>query len=89
MICTQKIMRLCYSIILLLNVSNLIAEERGVVTSTDTVFCQSSGDDRQHCPADTTAGVILQKSTGLASCLLGKTWGYDDKGVWVEGWLQR
>ena len=23
------------------------------------------------------------KSTGPAACLLGKTWGYDDKGVWV------
>ena len=84
MMCNQKLMRLFYSVILLLSVSNLIAEERGVVASTDTVFCQSSDYDRQHCPADTTAGVILQKSTGLTNCLLGKTWGYDDKGVWVK-----
>ena len=82
--CNQELLRLFCGIILLLSVSNLIAEERGVVASTDTVFCQSSDDDRQHCPADTTTGVILQKSTGLASCLLGKTWGYDDKGVWVK-----
>jgi hypothetical protein len=25
----------------------------------------------------------LVKSTGTAACLLGKTWGYDDAGVWV------
>ncbi|HZR26662.1 MAG TPA: DUF3011 domain-containing protein, partial [Vicinamibacterales bacterium] len=35
------------------------------------------------CPGDTSAGVALVKSTGTAACLLGKTWGYDDAGVWV------
>jgi hypothetical protein len=28
--------------------------------------------------------VALVKSTGEAACLLGKTWGYDDKGIWVS-----
>jgi hypothetical protein len=28
--------------------------------------------------------VILARSIGQAPCLLGKTWGYDDKGVWVS-----
>jgi hypothetical protein len=28
--------------------------------------------------------VILVRSTGQAACLLGKTWGYDDKGIWVS-----
>ena len=37
----------------------------------------------QVCAADTAAGVALLRSTGTASCLLGKTWGYDDKGIWV------
>ena len=31
-----------------------------------------------------SAGVALLKSTGSAPCLLGKTWGYDDTGVWVS-----
>ena len=26
----------------------------------------------------------MQKSTGTAPCLLGKTWGYDDTGIWVS-----
>ncbi|HEX7796865.1 MAG TPA: DUF3011 domain-containing protein, partial [Vicinamibacterales bacterium] len=30
-----------------------------------------------------SAGVALATSTGLVPCLLGKTWGYDDGGVWV------
>jgi hypothetical protein len=28
--------------------------------------------------------VALVKSKGKAACLLGKTWGYDDKGIWVS-----
>lgn len=80
----QKILRVCFSVLVLFSVSNLIAEEREFIVSTDVVQCQSSGDERQHCPANTASGVILQNSTGSAACLLGKTWGYDDKGVWVK-----
>jgi len=49
-----------------------------------TVTCKSTGTERQMCAADTSKGVILAKSIGQAPCLLGKTWGYDDKGVWVS-----
>jgi hypothetical protein len=48
-----------------------------------TVVCTSTAGGRQHCPADTSAGVMLQRTTGDAACLLGKTWGYDDAGIWV------
>ena len=48
-----------------------------------TLVCASQAGERQVCPADTSAGVALVKSTGSAACLLGKTWGYDDAGVWV------
>jgi hypothetical protein len=47
------------------------------------VFCASEAGGRTQCAADTSAGVVLVKSTGAAPCLLGKTWGYDDTGVWV------
>ena len=46
------------------------------------VVCASTGA-RQHCDADTSSGVVLVKSTGAAECLLGKTWGYDNTGIWV------
>ena len=49
-----------------------------------TVTCSSKPGERTDCPADTSKGVILAKSTGEAPCLLGKSWGYDDKGVWVS-----
>jgi hypothetical protein len=48
-----------------------------------TVICSSTPGERQHCDADTSAGVALEKSTGTAECLLGNTWGYDSTGVWV------
>ena len=28
--------------------------------------------------------MALVKSTGTAPCLLGKTWGYDDTGIWTS-----
>jgi hypothetical protein len=47
------------------------------------VACASKLGERQYCPADTSKGVALGRSRGDAPCLLGKSWGYDDKGVWV------
>jgi hypothetical protein len=43
----------------------------------------STGPERTQCPADTSAGVALVKSTGPGACLLGKTWGYDQTSIWV------
>jgi predicted porin len=48
------------------------------------VVCESKPGDRQACPADTSAGVALVRSTGNANCLLGKNWGYDSNGIWVS-----
>ncbi|HQP44299.1 MAG TPA: DUF3011 domain-containing protein, partial [Thermoanaerobaculales bacterium] len=48
-----------------------------------TVTCSSQPGERRHCPADTSAGVLLARTTGTAACLLGKSWGYDDAGIWV------
>jgi len=47
------------------------------------VPCSSRPGAREYCPADTSHGVVLRRSTGEAPCLLGKTWGYDDRNIWV------
>jgi len=52
--------------------------------AAQTVPCASKPGTREHCPADTSRGVVLVNSTGEAPCLLGKTWGYDDTGIWVS-----
>ena len=49
----------------------------------ERVSCSSQPGERQHCAADTSNGVVLANSKGQSPCLLGKTWGYDDNGVWV------
>jgi len=49
------------------------------------ITCASQiGDQRRDCAADTSSGVVLVRSIGAAPCLLGRTWGYDDKNVWVS-----
>jgi hypothetical protein len=49
-----------------------------------TVSCSSKVGERNQCPADTSKGVALMRSSGKAPCLLGKSWGYDDQGIWVS-----
>jgi hypothetical protein len=61
----------------------LLAGPNGLLAEAVTVTCASQAGERQHCAADTSAGVALQNSTGTGECLLGKTWGYDDAGIWV------
>ena len=61
-----------------------LTDPQSLRAQASTVTCSSQeGGDRQHCAADTSAGVALQRSLGTVECLLGKTWGYDDMGVWV------
>ena len=48
-----------------------------------TISCASKPGERTDCPADTSSGVVLIRSTGQAPCLLGRTWGYEQKSVWV------
>lgn len=61
----------------------------GAATTTPTaageqdLICAADGPDRRHCNADVSGGVALRRSTGTAECLLGRTWGYDEEGVWV------
>ena len=53
-------------------------------TGQSRISCASQPSERQHCTADTSAGVALVNASGAAPCLLGKTWGYDDTGIWVS-----
>src|SRR5436190_8347391 len=48
------------------------------------ITCESKAGTRTSCPADTSSGVVLVRSTGESPCLLGKTWGYDNTSIWVS-----
>jgi hypothetical protein len=50
---------------------------------TVVITCVSDAGEHRHCPAGTSAGVLLVRETGDAACLLGRSWGYDATGVWV------
>ena len=52
--------------------------------SAQTVTC-SSDDMRWHaCQADTSNGVQLMRQRSESDCIYGSTWGYDDRGIWVD-----
>ena len=65
--------------------AGLNAQQNFVQASVSSVVsCVSTGKERQQCPADTRAGIVMLRPTGEAACLLGRNWGYDDQGVWVS-----
>jgi hypothetical protein len=61
-----------------------LAPQSGEIRTVPVLVCKSKPGERIHCNADTSKGVMLARSTGEAPCLLGKSWGYDDTGVWVS-----
>jgi predicted porin len=61
-----------------------VQQSVGQTSVSSVVSCVSRGRERQQCPADTRAGIVMLRSTGEAACLLGRNWGYDDQGVWVS-----
>jgi hypothetical protein len=52
-------------------------------TAQRTIDCGAAVGDRNTCEADTSSGVVLVRQSGEGNCALGRTWGFDAKGVWV------
>ncbi|MEO8380158.1 MAG: DUF3011 domain-containing protein [Acidobacteriota bacterium] len=51
--------------------------------SRSTVTCESQNNAMNHCAADTFYGVTLARQISDSTCVRGRTWGYDAKGIWV------
>jgi len=49
-----------------------------------TVSCASEDGKRHYCSAETRAGVRLLKQRSDSPCTRGDSWGFDDRGVWVD-----
>jgi hypothetical protein len=51
-----------------------------------TISCSSAATDseRHYCEADTRHGARLVKQTSAVECAEGKTWGWDEEGIWVD-----
>jgi hypothetical protein len=45
--------------------------------------CRSEGYRQNYCEADTRYGVSMVRQVSDSACVEGRTWGYDQRGVWV------
>lgn len=59
------------------------AEAAGV--GAQTLRCESGDGRGRHCAVDTHGGVNLVRQLSRTACIEGRNWGYDVRGVWVEG----
>lgn len=72
-----------YSLTILLAATLAYSQNEPAGEAAKLLTCESQPGSREYCSADTSNGVALATQMSSESCLLGKTWGYDDKGVWV------
>jgi|GEM_PF-1546515 len=52
--------------------------------ASETIRCSSDDGRRNYCDADTRGGVTLSRQLSQASCVQGRSWGYDGRGIWVD-----
>jgi len=50
----------------------------------NTVRCESHGNDRNYCRANTRNGVKLDNQLSNSPCRYHDSWGYDNGGIWVD-----
>src|SRR5258707_12719985 len=48
------------------------------------VRCSSDDGRKQFCQADTRYGVTMVKQVSGAPCQQGRSWGYNERGIWVD-----
>ena len=48
------------------------------------IRCESSDKRRRTCAVDTRGGVALVRQLSDSPCVEGRTWGWDERGVWVD-----
>lgn len=48
------------------------------------IRCSSRDNHRKLCEVDTSGGVQLVQRMSKSPCTEGRTWGYDDRGIWVD-----
>jgi hypothetical protein len=48
------------------------------------ITCSSDNGARKYCPADTRRGVQMVRQRSDARCTQGYSWGYDQRGIWVD-----
>ena len=49
-----------------------------------TITCSSDNGKRNYCNIDTRRGVQLIRQISGSPCIQDSTWGYDNRGLWVD-----
>jgi len=55
-----------------------------LATAAKTIECGSKSFRYRYCQVDTDGYVRLEKRLSKSPCRRGRSWGYDDDGVWVD-----
>jgi Protein of unknown function (DUF3011) len=65
--------------------ANELSRPAPAATGGPSLTCESRNNKRNYCAADTRGGVTLGRQPSQAQCVQGRTWGFDARGIWVEG----
>ncbi len=49
------------------------------------VRCESDNGNLRRCAVDTRGGVRVSRQLSRTDCVMGRNWGYDAGGIWVNG----
>ena len=77
-------------LILLLGVEGMALGSKALAQSGITqqngrqVTCASDDMKRHTCRVDTSRGVRLVNHRSGSPCIQGQTWGFDNRGIWVD-----
>jgi hypothetical protein len=58
--------------------------EYALLAAPPTVNCSSEDGKRHYCGADIRGGVELVRQRSDSRCVKDQTWGYDQRGIWVD-----
>jgi hypothetical protein len=73
----MKFTLLMTTLLWLLSSAAFAAEEK--------IRCESSGNQYRHCSVDTNGKEIrIAKQLSTSRCIINDSWGYDNRGVWVD-----
>src|SRR3989442_1357581 len=61
-----------------------VGRSRSRSETPSTVYCASEDMHRHCCPADTNPGVRLVRQRSGSECIEGRTWGYNEREIWVD-----
>jgi hypothetical protein len=57
---------------------------REIAAQTKRVTCESIGGGYNYCRVDTDNKVRLERKLSASQCVYGSSWGYDNRGIWVD-----